>query len=242
MDGFAQSIAIAISIATITLMVVVIIYWMIKRRRELNNYYDIENKMADMDEMRHRLEREIYVLQNRIVSTDQRWRDVQHLLLSSQERQPDSFQDISSPYLSQFLRGLGLTNNDLAIENDLVFLLTPFNKQSRESFDITVDVCRSIGMRCLRGDEQYVSGELLPHIIRLVAKSRLIIANIQGRNPNVLYELGIAHAMDKPTILLTKSPVKAPIDIRAKHLVIYTDEKSLREELQMALSKALVKI
>ena len=67
------------------------------------------------------------------------------------------------------------------------------------------------------------------------------MANIDGRNPNVFYELGIAHALDKVTILVTKSIKSVPFDLRGKKLVVYQDADELRLGLQNELSRSLLR-
>lgn len=63
----------------------------------------------------------------------------------------------------------------------------------------------------------------------------MIIANINGRNPNVLYELGITQALDKPVILISREPEKLPIDIKSKRFLIYRDYKVLQEMIRQEL-------
>ena len=69
-----------------------------------------------------------------------------------------------------------------------------------------------------------------------------MIANINGRNPNVFYELGIAHTLDKPTLLVAKTVSDVPFDIRSKRLILYKDENELRDHLQTNLTRVLVEI
>ena len=74
-----------------------------------------------------------------------------------------------------------------------------------------------------------------------MVRSRLVIANIDGRNPNVFYELGIAHAIDKPTIIISKSVPDIEIDIKSKYLLLYKNEQDLKEQIRKNLTKILVK-
>jgi hypothetical protein len=54
-----------------------------------------------------------------------------------------------------------------------------------------------IRLRCIKGDEDYIEGNVLKYIVGKMMSARIIITNINGRNPNVFYELGIAHAIGK---------------------------------------------
>jgi hypothetical protein len=78
----------------------------------------------------------------------------------------------------------------------------------------------------MRGDEEFIRGDVLPHILKYICKAAVVIANIDGRNANVFYELGIAHAMDKSTLLVSKTVEDFPIDVQSKKIIIY---KHLRE-------------
>lgn len=67
----------------------------------------------------------------------------------------------------------------------------------------------------------------------------LVIGDVTGNNPNVFYELGLAHANDKPVIFLTQDdPKDAPIDIRAFELVKYKLENhhQLLKDLDNAIN------
>mgnify|MGYP003324729880 FL=1 len=72
-------------------------------------------------------------------------------------------------------------------------------------------------------------------MLKYILKSDFIIANITGRNPNVLYELGIAQALDKNVLLISKNPNELPIDIKSRKFVIYNDSIELKDKLKDAL-------
>jgi hypothetical protein len=73
-----------------------------------------------------------------------------------------------------------------------------------------------------RGDDRVITGTVLDKIAEYIKKADVIVADCSGRNPNVFYELGLAHALDKPVILISSEPAEdAPTDIRAFELVSY---------------------
>jgi hypothetical protein len=50
----------------------------------------------------------------------------------------------------------------------------------------------------------------------------VLVADCSGRNPNVFYELGLAHALDKPVVLITGDPAEEmPTDIKAFEFISY---------------------
>jgi hypothetical protein len=91
---------------------------------------------------------------------------------------------------------------------------------------------------CERGDAQILTKPLLDKIADYIRRADVIIADCTGRNANVFYELGMAHAIDKKVILLTQDDIReAPADIRHYEFIKYTlsDEKSFIANIDNAL-------
>ena len=72
--------------------------------------------------------------------------------------------------------------------------------------------------------------------------SSIVIANLNGRNANVYYELGIAHAIGKPVILITSEAnfTEIPFDLQSNKLIIYKNNDGLRKSLTNALAKGVI--
>lgn len=76
--------------------------------------------------------------------------------------------------------------------------------------------------------------DILMNIVTLIIQSEFVLVNLDGRNPNVYYELGIAHALGKPTILLSNAGYRLDdigFDIRQKRIIIYENRNQLETEL-----------
>lgn len=198
--------------------------------------YDKDNNKAVLDSIRHSFETQIYSLNDRLVQSEERWKDVNHLLLRNEYIHNDSPLKLDQKiFYSDFLRANGITENDLIIDSRLIFVLTPFHDRYSEDYRIIKDVCISSGYKCLRGDEIYVKGDIFPEMLRLIIQSSLIIANIDGRNSNVMYELGIAQALNKAVILIAKNPSEIPFNIRSKRFIIYENYNDLTNTLRKEL-------
>ena len=72
--------------------------------------------------------------------------------------------------------------------------------------------------------------------------AKLVIADITGRNPNVLYELGITHTVGKPFVLLTQSAKDIPFDLNQFRHIIYEDNMEGYETLRSNLPKHIEQI
>ena len=77
-------------------------------------------------------------------------------------------------------------------------------------------------LQVMRADEQVRTKPILDKIIDMIKEAEVIIADCSGLRSNVLYELGIAHAMNKKVVLLSHSdPDQAPSDIRHFEFIFY---------------------
>ena len=168
-----------------------------------------------------------------------RWKDTNHLLLSSIKDDIDiNLRQVGNNRLNRFFISSGLSEDDFSIDKKFVFVLTPYNKIFQETYYTIVKTCSTVGLKCSRGDEEYIASDFMTHILRQILKASVIVANIEGRSPNVFYELGLAHALDKNTILITRSMNELPADIKSKRIILYKDQKNLEE----LLSKEFIKI
>lgn len=212
-----------------------IIAWLLYRSLK-KAAYDKENNKAILDSIRDSIEAQMYSLNDRLVQTEERWRDVNHLLLRDEYVQNESPLALDQKVnYNDFLKANGIVENDLITDARQVFVLTPFHDEFAEDYQVIKQACTNIGYKCLRGDEIYVKGDIFPEMLRLIVKSTLIIANINGRNPNVMYELGIAQALNKPVILLASNPTKIPFNIKSQRFIIYKDYNELSETLRKEL-------
>lgn len=200
--------------------------------------YDDHKHRVELEMMRRSLEGQMYMLSEKLVATEPRWKDVNHLLIASQNHQPDMGNGVAA--MSPFLQTSGLTGDDMIVVSNFVFVLTPFHPRYDKQFQVISEACRELGMVAMRGDEEFRAGDIFPHILKQITRARLIVANIDGRNPNVFYELGLAHALGKTTLLVAPTPEDVPFDLRTKRLVLYTSLESLAENLKTEIARALV--
>ncbi|MGU7772766.1 hypothetical protein ACV229_21650 [Burkholderia sp. MR1-5-21] len=185
------------------------------------------------------MERQLMELNTRFASSEGRWREINHLVIAGQNKR-DDLSD-KKPYAthSEFLRSHGIEAEDMKVQDDLIFVLTPFHDDFRDDFKAVAEVGRELGFVVNRGDEKASHGDIFPQLLRQIVKARVIVANISGRNPNVFYELGIAHALDKPVILLSHSETEVPFDVQSKRIVFYQSSNDLRPGLLKMLSRVL---
>jgi hypothetical protein len=117
------------------------------------------------------------------------------------------------------------------------FVLMPFSSDFNDIYQFGIKgSCEDVDVYCERVDEQIYQERILDRIYNQIAKADLIIADMTGKNPNVFYEIGYAHALNKPTILLTQNSDDIPFDFKHFPLIIYNNQISIiKEELTKRL-------
>jgi hypothetical protein len=78
------------------------------------------------------------------------------------------------------------------------------------------------GLRPIRADDDiFTVGKIIDQVLAGIATAKVLLAELTGRNPNVLYELGIAHALQKPVVLVASNEADVPFDIRHRRVIYY---------------------
>ncbi len=223
------------------MLFLVIIYIRRKSEVKLRERYDFEKHMVELEYMRKNMEMQLYDVSRKLEENEKRWLDMNHLVISSQNKYEIANYNNSHVMPNEFLKSFGIFNSkDFEVDNKQVFVLTPFNDNYRGVYIKIKEVCSDLNLRCIRGDEEYIPNEIFPEIIKQIIKSRLIIANITGRNPNVMYELGVAHALGKPTIVVAQDFTDIPFDLNNKRIIIYKNEDQLKRKLETSITDLFI--
>lgn len=104
----------------------------------------------------------------------------------------------------------------------------------------------SLELDVYKADEEYKPGLILEDIARGIREAEVVIAEITPINANVFYEVGYAHALNKPTILLAERGSKIPFDLSGYRCIFYDNtirgktavETSLKQHLKNILDGA----
>ena len=104
-----------------------------------------------------------------------------------------------------------------------IFVAMPFQPELNYFFLFLKDFIYSeFRIPVERGDAKVLDKPLMEKIREQIIRADLIIGDVTGSNPNVFYELGLAHARGKPVIFITQDPPEqAPVDIRAFEFISY---------------------
>lgn len=111
----------------------------------------------------------------------------------------------------------------------------PFEQTFSDVYKLGIqEVAKEMGVVAERVDEQTFSETILERIYRQIDAADFVIADMTGRNSNVFYEVGYAHAKGKLCTLLTQDVSDIPFDLRHhRHLVYGGSIQRLREQLRI---------
>lgn len=108
------------------------------------------------------------------------------------------------------------------------FVLMPFDDAFDDTYELGIkEACNKAGAYCERVDEQLYEGSIVERIYNQIDKADFIIADMTGRNPNVFYEAGYAHALGKRVVLLTKNADDIPFDLKHYPHIVYEGKLTL---------------
>jgi hypothetical protein len=121
------------------------------------------------------------------------------------------------------------------IEPSLVSVMMPFDAGFNDVYAAIQVAAGSADLRCRRADDIWESPAVIQDVVSLIDRSRVVVCDCTGRNPNVFYEAGIAHALGREVILITQSEHDIPFDLRHLRYVRYLNNAEGRSSLTAAL-------
>jgi hypothetical protein len=121
----------------------------------------------------------------------------------------------------------------------VVFAAMPFAGVYDDVYYVAMThAAKSVNSVCKRVNEEEFSGDIVEKIQSLIRGSIAVIADLSESKPNVLYEIGFAHALKLPTAHICSTDLaQLPFDVRNWNTISYT--KGQTTQLQEPLSKRL---
>lgn len=127
-------------------------------------------------------------------------------------------------------------------EENLCFVMMPFSEAWSERIwsRFIKPTVESEGYVCERGDDVFSTNVIIEDVWSQIVRSSLIIADVTGNNPNVFYELGIAHTLGRKVLLIQQqNSQKCPFDVLHWRRVIYEDNADGYEILVKGIKKTI---
>ncbi len=123
------------------------------------------------------------------------------------------------------------------------FMIMPFDEKYKTIYKKHVcKVIQQSGLVIKRADDFFSRNDILNNIWSGLYHCKFVIADCSDRNPNVFYELGIAHTLGKTVILLAQDINDIPFDIRLRRIIVYSDNAKGIAILEEQLTEAIKSI
>jgi len=105
---------------------------------------------------------------------------------------------------------------------DTCFVMMPFGGWSDRYYqDIYIPAIKDAGLEPVRADELFSTGSVVEQIWEQISKAKVLLADLTDKNPNVFYELGLAHAAIKPVVFTSARIDDVPFDLRHLRVIVY---------------------
>jgi hypothetical protein len=134
---------------------------------------------------------------------------------------------------------------ETATEKTICFVIMPFGGWLDDYYEtIYCPAIKAAGLEAHRADDLYRPSTIVNDIWIYTRRAKLLLADLTGKNPNVFYELGLAHALAKPAILVSESMDDIPFDLRALRIIVYDKNdprwgELLQQKVQAAIKEVL---
>jgi hypothetical protein len=123
------------------------------------------------------------------------------------------------------------------------FVVRPFSEDFSNVWELGIKpAAESAGMQVSDAGESAMGNDVIHRdISKLIWGARIVVVELTSRNPNVMYELGLAHAAKKDVIMLLEEGDTAPFDVAHIRYLRYSKHKlvGLRDELSRRLKLML---
>src|SRR5205814_1449968 len=121
---------------------------------------------------------------------------------------------------------------------------TPTRARADEVLKYIIEpVAEEFHLKPVRSDRDATPGQITPRIVRLILESQVVLADLTGQNPNVYYELAVAHSFRLPVVILVDSVKSLSFDAKDERVIQIGDSGMIgvtqAEEAKNDLHKAL---
>ena len=152
---------------------------------------------------------------------------------------PDLYQVLFETNLLGFPRPTAFALSIAPPEPDRIAVMMPFQAEFDSVWRTLKAVGEAGGWVCQRADDIWEDSVLVNDVVALIARSKVVVCDLTGRNANVFYEAGIAHTLGRDVVLITQSPDDIPFDLRHHRYIQYLRNDEGLSDLKRSLSSRL---
>lgn len=121
-----------------------------------------------------------------------------------------------------------------------IFVVMSFDPKLKPIYDNHISkVTKSLNLSTQRADDIFSTHHVMSDVWQAMNAARIVIADCTGRNPNVFYEIGMAHTLGRPVILLAQHSRDVPFDVTAIRYIQYEYTPPGMEKFESQLARTL---
>jgi hypothetical protein len=121
-----------------------------------------------------------------------------------------------------------------------VFVLMPFTAGLKPVYDDHIrKVASTLGLTAKRADDFFTNHAVMHDVWTGIFNAKWIVADCTGRNPNVFYEVGIAHTLGRKVVLITQNSEDVPFDLRHIRYIEYSYTPPGMKEFETRLAATM---
>jgi predicted Rossmann-fold nucleotide-binding protein len=205
------------------------------RRFALVRYADVlvtiegEHGTPEMVDLALEFEKPVLPLPFTGGKSEKQWHDHKDVIAKRLRIDEETCQRLETPLDAGNVRAAAQLVKDLVVSalKRRCFVAMPFASDFKEIYRIVKNACDSLNLIPVRTDELPLVGNVVDIIREGIASCECAVAVITGENPNVMYELGLAHALYKPTLLICENDrgghlPTLPFDLQTQDVVGYS--------------------
>jgi hypothetical protein len=129
---------------------------------------------------------------------------------------------------------------DLSPDSYDCFVAMPFREDLRPVWEDHIrKAVAVVGLTSARADDFFTADSVVRDVWNAIFNSRIMVADCTGRNPNVFYEIGLAHVLGRPVVLITQDPDDVPFDLRHIRYIHYEYTPRGMEDFEARLAETL---
>jgi hypothetical protein len=152
----------------------------------------------------------------------------------------DTINEILASYKIKESKIPGSKDKEETISRKFAFVLMPFTVELTEIYNnIIKPTVEKQNLQCLRADDFFTANKIMDDIEKAIREALFIIADLTGKNPNVFYEVGMSHILEKKVILLAQSNDDVPFDLRHWRYIRYDPSERGQNKLSKKLEKTI---
>lgn len=128
---------------------------------------------------------------------------------------------------------------DGEVDLALVAVMMPFGVEFNPVHQAITRACTATFRRCLRADDIWEESTIMQDVFNLIFRANVVVVDFSGKNPNVMYETGIAHTLGKHVIPISQSLDDVPFDMKHHRVLKYLPNAEGMTALETALAAKL---